>query len=854
MGRSRTVAFALQSLIETQIKDHGIVVWYDPDNAYESAVDDLSFLGAKVVRWSGSHYGLRAEVEPFLRTESVPKLVVYVPLDQAQTSNALIELETFGVVVRPGQQPLARNTRLSVVARAALKPFVSDGRLEEIVREIEGGRLTLADLEALAVSDQIVSIPSVLSLIYRTTDAEELALNFLNGQELDVELSAKSAVKDLIEVLNQAFGAVLDPKAQPTQIREVFARQVLISDLAHCLGDLAERILKTVTAAGDSHQRSRCALLAGRWRDHATLGSRYLEAANKIEKVLHLESFSFAGCDLGTCSTFRTIELHLIKDAAVRVDSQLARERLSTFWSRQDPEINALWTLVLHAADLIEIARRVSEALVKKPHTSAELLGAYSEGESPWCLLDTIHRRLARLAGTDQIALTSIPDELEQLLAKAWQAYHLTTDQVGEAFLKSFRASGFRANSISLQRKIFFERVQPSINQGRVAYVLVDALRFEMGRELASVLQTDFEVDLRTAVAEVPTVTPVGMAGLMPGAESGLEITEGKSAIEVRVAGQLVRNRKDRVDLIRTRFGEGVVDLKLEDLSGFKKKLKEVEKGARFVLLTSQEIDASGEQDFTAARQTMDNVLGQLSAALRRLASAGIETFVVTADHGYIYGDPAEEGMKIDPPGKGVLCDRRAWVGKGGTDTDSFLRTPLSQFGSKTDLDYATPWNTAVFRAGGGTAYYHGGLLPQELLIPVLILRPKSWLKGEGAAKIHWELSIGSAKITTRFLTVQIRGRIDSLLDEAWPLVKIEVRSGKTPVSVPVGAVYGFSEETGEIELRAVEEQPKTMESNTVTLMLTGAITGPILSVALIDANTGRELKKIENVEVSIAF
>ena len=40
--------------------------------------------------------------------------------------------------------------------------------------------------------------------------------------------------------------------------------------------------------------------------------------------------------------------------------------------------------------------------------------------------------------------------------------------------------------------------------------------------------------------------------------------------------------------------------------------------------------------------------------------------------------------------------------------------------------------------------------MPQELLIPVLVLRPKAWLKAEGAAKIHWEVNLGSAKVTTR--------------------------------------------------------------------------------------------------------
>ena len=52
-----------------------------------------------------------------------PRLLVYVPMDQGETDHALAELEAAGVVVQPGQQPPSRNTRLSLVARNALRPF-----------------------------------------------------------------------------------------------------------------------------------------------------------------------------------------------------------------------------------------------------------------------------------------------------------------------------------------------------------------------------------------------------------------------------------------------------------------------------------------------------------------------------------------------------------------------------------------------------------------------------------------------------------------------------------------------------------------------------------------------------------
>jgi len=201
---------------------------------------------------------------------------------------------------------------------------------------------------------------------------------------------------------------------------------------------------------------------------------------------------------------------------------------------------------------------------------------------------------------------------------------------------------------------------------------------------------------------------------------------------------------------------------------------------------------------------------------------------------------------------------RRVWVGVGGTSEPSYLRTSLAALGMDSELDIATPWTFAVFKAkGGGRAYFHGGLSPQELIIPVVVLQATAQPPAPTSSTgIQWTLTPGSAKLTTRFFSIQIAGhqRASSLFGFEPPRVRIELRANKKCVSLPVSASYGFQDATGEVTLKSAEADPKRIEPNTVTVMLAEEIAQKTVSVCLLDATTGAELGTPLTLEVAIAI
>src|SRR5438045_5784421 len=212
--------------------------------------------------------------------------------------------------------------------------------------------------------------------------------------------------------------------------------------------------------------------------------------------------------------------------------------------------------------------------------------------------------------------------------------------------------------------------------------------------------------------------------------------------------------------------------------------------GQNGILITSQEIDELGEADNMAqSRLQIDGVLSHLRRGVRVLADHGIKTIVLVADHGHLFADEIGEDMKIEAPGGKVEdLHRRVWVGVGGTFEPSYLRTSLTSLGVESEFDIATPWTFAVFKSkGGGRAYFHGGLSPQELIIPVVVMH--SAVKPSAPSTgIQWTLTPGTTKLTTRFFSVQIAGSQSesSLFGFEPPKVRIELRANKKCVSLPV--------------------------------------------------------------------
>ena len=151
---------------------------------------------------------------------------------------------------------------------------------------------------------------------------------------------------------------------------------------------------------------------------------------------------------------------------------EISKQRQRTFWGRQ-PESYKRWQLIAAAGNLLIEAQYVQSEL-GRASTVSEMVERYTETDHPWCEFDTAQRRLERLyLEFEDIASHS---EIEMLVSKARQTYQDIANRLSEAFVGALYKVNFKFDGL-FQRQVFHNFVNPKIEEGRIAYFLVDAMR-----------------------------------------------------------------------------------------------------------------------------------------------------------------------------------------------------------------------------------------------------------------------------------------------------------------------------------------------------------------------------------------
>ncbi len=717
-----------------QIKTKRIVVWYDVRSEFAPFIDELrggartssepiriSVAGTPVLlmEFAGSMFEVRAAVEPFVGGDTPELLVIYLPgCERDPHGSVLMELEKAGTTYEPQLKRLARNV---------LRQRYTDGVIDDLFAP---ERVTYEDLARAASDSSSTEPPSILKSIFDnvTGGNDALLAEWLASDARDGAIAAKEATPELVKLVRSRLGLEPPADAPLAKLRAVTLRYVLAGEFRSDLRCAPPACLEGVPSAKTKDQEAALRDLARRLR--ADFAGTYAALADRVEEELGLRGAILPPGGLGAIDTFRFEERALLDHCGDLIVGgkfeealQIVVEREHSFWLDRDLGRKAQWEACRRMAELGRVAVAVRSAVSQPVGEASAWIEAYtsrSKSDDGWYRLDQAQRRLeAWVANLDD-------DPDERPLGVVRRAYEDACRAMADGFTKALVKAGWAVSGSLHQTRIWSEVVAERPKP--VAYFLVDAMRFEMGVELSERLPKTSEVSVRHAVGALPSITPIGMAALQPGASGSFSVVEQVGKLGARIEDAFLPDLPARRKFAASRVPH-LVDIALDELLSLQptKLAKRVE-GAQVVLVRSQEIDHAGETGFTfQTRQVMDTVIDNLARAIRKLAAVGVEHAVVAADHGHLFfPSDRDESMRIDAPG-GATVDlhRRCWIGRGGATPAGCIRVAASALGYDSDLDLVFPSGLGVFKAGGDLAYHHGGPSLQELIIPVLTVRTK---------------------------------------------------------------------------------------------------------------------------------
>jgi hypothetical protein len=183
------------------------------------------------------------------------------------------------------------------------------------------------------------------------------------------------------------------------------------------------------------------------------------------------------------------------------------------------------WSLSTRLRDSIETSRRCLaadriDADLKSVRKDAKaiieayikgIVGASDTSPLPWYMLDRHHRHLEHRYTMLNLRLEGQHARLEQVMAHVRRRYAKVVGQGAERLAEALALADFDVAGLTRQDDAVRRQVHSRASEGKTAYVLVDALGYEMGLELIEGLGDEFDVDLGPAMAQLPTVTEVGM-------------------------------------------------------------------------------------------------------------------------------------------------------------------------------------------------------------------------------------------------------------------------------------------------------------------------------------------------------
>lgn len=837
----------IKSAVLSHSEKHRIVFWYDPDGRHRDVVSDLN-LSADVLEIENNELWIKYRV---VTEEPRRHFLIYAPYARpADAENWLLDLVLAGFSFSTDlsetyreELGLSRDFQTFISAHVAFFDNHRD-RFAPLAELIDPESETVESLAAKMIS--VLAAPEAESR--RSAARFTLSLFALITEAISGESARWDALVrfGLDEAWRQALADYI-PDAGPAVTPSGAAIEIFRQVWALELEGQATR-----------PQRN-CRFLIGEWRDRFAHDSRYhavvqwVENASGVPSQLH----GMTTDQLTSLSLFPAVDWELAHRLVAEASEphadwqrigRIAEERSSTFWVRSgDAAVRAIYQCLervarfestLGTADLSpaaadELVARYQSSLYAVDQLYRQVLARYRAAGSPSTMADLV----ARVEG-------KYLHQYLQPLAESWDQAQGQAHAQGQAPAQPQPHGGGAGFGLPMQSRFFETVVAPFLrDNAKVVVIISDAMRFEVGQELAGRLRGEnrLSVDDGAMLALAPTVTKVGMNALLPHETLRME-QDGRVLLD----GQHVTTTEGRGrhlgDTVAHRFpGKTAGAFRLSDLSELSvAAARERVAGLDVMYIYSNTIDARSDNQKTESESpdAVEDELKRLVAMVRKITGQLNRTHVViTADHGYLYqSGPLVDAhtLAAETPDNGNK-ERRYLLGSHSTDGPFMtVSDDAGVVGSDAPLTFVEGLYR-IKRPGGGVRFVHGGLSLQERIIPVMRVRA-------GRRDDTEPVSVAIMKPTNATITTPtyvVRFFQEHPVTEKRPAITLRgqfAASDGTAISDSIEMTFDSADESGENRGRSAEFHfgPTAVHANgkSVTLVLERIVGGTAVPYA----------------------
>lgn len=493
-----------------------------------------------------------------------------------------------------------------------------------------------------------------------------------------------------------------------------------------------------------------------RWRDNVHYQQAFRKLSNDYAEILGIEK-DLQNREIKTLlelDLFRLVDQRILSDLAAQIFSQTisAGECEKQVWNRRSTH----W---FNDFDHVYEALRHAAQFLHEIHHADLRMDSLSEGilkyQNVWFRLDQTYRKfIFHVRAARQPLLDQLTERIENLYSNN---FLLPLNDGFQAFLDP--AQSWSAAPLMLQSEFFERHIRGYLGKkNKIAVIISDALRYEIGEELAKTLQEEDKItaQMEAMLASLPSYTQLGMAALLP----HTQITIAKDGT-AQVDGLSATGAENRAKILKNAVKDGAAAIRSADLLNMgREESRELAKANQVVYVYHDQIDAIGDDKKTEDRvfEAAHATIGEIVEILKKLTNANFTNLIITADHGFIYQSQVldeSEFVVEDAQGEEIYVRNRRFVmGRGMKPNASMKLFTANQLGLTGEFEVMIPKSINRLRQqGSGSRYVHGGASLQEVVIPLIKVNKK---RKEDVSLVNIEVIASSSAITTGQISIAL--------------------------------------------------------------------------------------------------